>query len=110
MARFYGPDDDVFGWGVLVVEGPNSTAITWLGALMLTVSAAVSIVYTVVSKDASAWFAIGGFLTSVWVAWMTVTQEKMVGLCLQQVATKWAQHCFNGLAFRVITSWMYFQI
>lgn len=65
------PGEDVLGWGVLVVEGPNSTAITWLGALMLTTSAAVSIVYTVVSKEASSGFAIGAFLTSIWVAWMT---------------------------------------
>jgi hypothetical protein len=65
------PDEDVFGWGVLVVEGPNSTGITWLGALMLTFCAIVSIVYTVISKDASAGFTIGAFMTSVWVAWLT---------------------------------------
>jgi hypothetical protein len=66
-----GPEEVVFGWGVLVVEGPNSTGITWLGALMLTLSAVISIVYTAVSKDASAGFTIGASLTSVWVAWLT---------------------------------------
>jgi len=53
------PEEDVFGWGVLVVEGPTSTALAWLGASMLNFSAAVSIVYTIVSKDASAGFTIG---------------------------------------------------
>jgi len=56
---------------MLVMEGPNNTAITWLGASMLTFSAAVSIFYTIVSKDASAGFTIGAFLSLVWVAWLT---------------------------------------
>jgi hypothetical protein len=66
-----GPEEDILGWGVLIVEGPNKGAITMLSAVMLTLSVIVAIVYTSISKDASSGFTIGSFLVTVWVSWIT---------------------------------------
>lgn len=66
-----GPDEDVLGWGVLIVEGPNRGAIAMLGAMVLTLSIVVAVVYTSVSRDASSGFSIGCLMVAVWVSWMT---------------------------------------
>lgn len=66
-----GPEEDVLGWGVLVVEGPNKAAITMLSAVMLTLSVAVAVVYTSVTRDASSGFTIGSFVVTIWVTWVT---------------------------------------
>ena len=65
------PDEDVLGWGVLIIEGPNKLVITMLGSVMLTLSVVVSVIYTSISKDASSGFTVGSFLVAIWVSWMT---------------------------------------
>jgi hypothetical protein len=64
-------NEDILGWGVLIIEGPNKFAITLLGTMMLTLSAVVAVIYTSISKDVSSGFTIGSFLTAIWVSWMT---------------------------------------
>lgn len=66
-----GPDEDVLGWGVLIVEGPNKASITMLSAVILTLSVVVAVVYTGLTKDASSGFTIGSFLVTIWVSWVT---------------------------------------
>lgn len=59
------------GWGVYIIEGPNWKGISRLGALVLSVVTMVSVIYAGVKKDPSGGFTVGGFLVTVWMAWMT---------------------------------------
>jgi hypothetical protein len=59
------------GWGVYIIEGPNWKDISRLGAMVVTASLLISVVYTSIRKDASSGFAIGAFITTIWMAWMT---------------------------------------
>lgn len=64
-------EDDVRGWGILIIEGPNKVAMTWLTGIVVTLSGVVSVVYAVVKNDVSGGFAIGAYVIAFWVAWMT---------------------------------------
>lgn len=61
----------VEGWGVYIIEGPNWTGISWLGAVVMTCSVVVAVIYSCVTGDASSGFTIGAFIMSLWVSWLT---------------------------------------
>jgi hypothetical protein len=61
----------VTGWGVYIIEGPNWREISWLGAMVCTLSVMTAVVYSVVRKDPSSGFTIGAFMVSLWIAWTT---------------------------------------
>jgi len=65
------PLEYVPGWGVYIIEGPNWKGISRLGAVILTGSVVVSVVYTSVKRDVSSGFAIGAFIATTWMAWLT---------------------------------------
>lgn len=56
------PYEDVIGWGVQIIEGPNKKAISWMCLMLLGLSAVVSISYAQLRDDASSGFAIGAYL------------------------------------------------
>jgi hypothetical protein len=61
----------VTGWRVYFIEGPNWRGISWLGAIVHTLSVMIAVVYSVVRKDPSSGFTIGAFIMSLWIAWTT---------------------------------------
>jgi ascorbate-specific PTS system EIIC-type component UlaA len=61
----------VTGWGVYIIEGPNWRGISWLGAIVYTLSVMIAVVYSVMRKDPSSGFTIGAFIVSLWIAWTT---------------------------------------
>jgi hypothetical protein len=60
--RHAGPTDDVVGWGVHIIEGPNKKAITWLCLLLVVLSGIASLLYTSIKHDVASGVAIGAFL------------------------------------------------
>lgn len=67
------PGDDtlVLGWGILIVEGLNKLAVSLLTLLVIVLSGAISIWYTVWARDTSSGFAIGAYIVAVLVALTT---------------------------------------
>jgi hypothetical protein len=67
------PGDDtlIVGWGILIVEGLNKLAVSLLTLLVIVLSGAISICYTVWAKDTSSGFAIGAYIVAVLVALTT---------------------------------------
>jgi len=64
-------DDDVLGWGILVVEGLNTALVTFLTFLMLILSGVISVVYSIWKNDVSGGFAIGAYIAALWAALIT---------------------------------------
>jgi hypothetical protein len=62
--RNAGPTDDVIGWGVHIIEGPNRKAITWLCILLLVISITVSVLYARLKGDTAAGFGVGAVVLS----------------------------------------------
>lgn len=55
------------GWGIHIVYGPNAVLIVWLALVVVTLSGALGIIYSVVREDPG-----GGFGMASWmVAWLT---------------------------------------
>lgn len=65
------PTDDVVGWGVHIIEGPNKKAITWMCLLLLVFSVVVSLLYTSIKHDVASAFGIGAFLITAVTSVMT---------------------------------------
>jgi hypothetical protein len=59
-----GPDD-IFGWGVHIIEGPNKPVIAWFVAAIIVISFVVAFVYDLVRHNADSGFAIGQWIVAV---------------------------------------------
>ena len=64
-------DDDVLGWGILVIEGLNKALVTLLTFLVLLFSGFISVIYSIWRNDVSGGFAIGAYIVALWAALIT---------------------------------------
>ena len=64
-------DDDVLGWGILVIEGLNKALVTLLTFLVLLFSGFISVGYSIWRNDVSGGFAIGAYIVALWAALIT---------------------------------------
>lgn len=64
-------ENDVFGWGVHVIEGPNTALIAFSTFIMLLLSGGISLAYSIWKSDVSGGFAIGAYTVAIWVAIIT---------------------------------------
>jgi hypothetical protein len=64
-------DDDVLGWGILVVEGLNKKFVTWVTLFMILLSGAISIWYSIWQNDVSSGFEMGAYIVGLWAALIT---------------------------------------
>jgi len=64
-------DDDVLGWGILVVEGLNKALVTLLTFSLLLFSGFITIVFSIWRDDVSGGFAIGVYIVALWAALIT---------------------------------------
>jgi hypothetical protein len=64
-------DDDVLGWGIHVIEGMNVALVSLLTVLVLLFSGGISVGYSIGRKDVSSAFAIGAYIETDWVAFVT---------------------------------------
>ena len=64
-------DEDVLGWGIHIVEGINIAFVTFLTFLVLLFSGAISVWFSIWRGDVSGGFAIGAYIVSTWVAFLT---------------------------------------
>jgi hypothetical protein len=63
--------EDVTGWGIHIIEGPNVAMMSLLTGIVMTFCCAGSAAYAVVMRDVSGGFSIGAFIVALWAAWMT---------------------------------------
>jgi len=71
MRRTTPTDDDVLGWGILVVEGLNKKFVTWMTLFMMLLGGAISIWYSIWQNDVSSGFAMGAYIVGLWAALIT---------------------------------------
>lgn len=71
VRRMTPTDDDVLGWGILVVEGLNKALVTLLTFLLLLFSGFITIVFSIWRDDVSGGFAIGAYIVALWAALIT---------------------------------------
>jgi hypothetical protein len=64
-------EDDVLGWGILVMEGLNKALVTLFTFLMLVLSGFVSVGYSIWKDDVSGGLAIGAYIVALWAALIT---------------------------------------
>jgi hypothetical protein len=64
-------DDDVLGWGILIIEGLNKALVTLLTFLLLLLSGIISVGYSIWRNDVSGGFAIGAYIVTLWAALIT---------------------------------------
>jgi hypothetical protein len=70
LSRTTGSSEDVIGWGIHIIEGPNVAMMSLLTGIIMTLSGVGSTVYAVIGKDVSGGFSIGAFVVALWTAWM----------------------------------------
>lgn len=63
--------DDVFGWGVHIIEGPNKPIIAWSVTIIAIMSFIVALVYDLVRRNGDSGFAIGQWVMGVLSAALT---------------------------------------
>lgn len=68
----YPSSNPVIGWGVHIVEGPNWHALTLLVIIFNFLSLLIALIYSVVTIDISAGFAVGSFFLAVETMVMTL--------------------------------------
>jgi len=61
-------EDNVLGWGILVIEGINKALITLLTLVMVLVSGFIAVSYSIGKDDVSGGFAIGAYIVALWAA------------------------------------------
>ena len=66
-----GDDAPVLGWGILIIEGLNKSALSWLTLLVIVLSGAISVCYAILARDTSGAFAIGAYMVAVLAALIT---------------------------------------
>jgi hypothetical protein len=71
VRRMIPMDDDVLGWGILVVEGLNKALVTLLTFLLLLFSGFITIAFSIWRDDVSGGFAIGAYIVALWAALIT---------------------------------------
>ena len=71
VRRMTPTDDDVLGWGILVVEGLNKALVTLLTFSLLLFSGFITIVFSIWRDDVSGGFAIGVYIVALWAALIT---------------------------------------
>jgi hypothetical protein len=64
-------DDDVLGWGILVIEGLNKAFVTLLTFFFLLFSGFISVAYSIWRSDVSSGFAVGAYTVALWAALIT---------------------------------------
>lgn len=57
--------DQLFGWGVRILEGPNKVALSWMLVAGILISFITAVVYDVVGKTTEQGFAIGQWMMAV---------------------------------------------
>jgi len=65
--------EDVFGWGLHIIEGPNKPVIAWSATIIVAASFVVALVYDLVQRNGDSGFAIGQWLVAVLSAALTAT-------------------------------------
>ena len=60
-----GASDLPFGWGVHIIEGPNTALISWIVFVVLLLSFAVSVVFAKLANTQEQGFGIGQWLVAV---------------------------------------------
>jgi hypothetical protein len=62
--------DDVTGWGIHIIEGPNVAMMSLLTGIVMVLCGIGSTAYAVMMRDVSGGFSIGAFVVALWAAWM----------------------------------------
>jgi hypothetical protein len=68
MRRGSESSEDVTGWGIYIIEGPNMAMMSLLTGFVMTLCCVGSTVYAVVMRDVSGGFSIGAFVVALWAA------------------------------------------
>jgi hypothetical protein len=71
MRRSSESSEDVTGWGIHIIEGPNVAMMSLLTGIVMTLCCVGSTIYAIVMRDVSGGFSIGAFAVALWAAWMT---------------------------------------
>lgn len=71
MRRSSEGSEDVTGWGIHVIEGPNVAMMSLLTGIIMTLCCVGSTIYAIVMRDVSGGISIGAFVVALWVAWIT---------------------------------------
>ena len=66
-------NEQIFGWGIQIIEGPNKFVLALLAAAILVTSLVTAIVYDVVMHNADSGFGIGQWMVDVFTALLAAT-------------------------------------
>lgn len=72
--------EDIFGWGVHIIEGPNKPMIAWLATAIIFISFIVALVYDLARHNDDSGFAIGQWIVAVLSAVLTAVYFHMEDL------------------------------